>query len=132
MLQTTVQRRIALLVYADIGAAHDYLVRVFGLGSGAIERDADGRAVHGEVQAGDGVIWLHRVAPEFGLASPKDLGAATAMMAVMVDDVDAHYEHVRAQGATVVMPPTDQPYGVREYSVRGPEGELWSFMTALD
>jgi MerR family transcriptional regulator, thiopeptide resistance regulator len=115
MLDTTVQRRISILVYEDIETAHDYLVRVFGLGAGPLERDGEGRVVHGEVQAGDGVIWLHRVSPGFGLASPKTLGASTGMLAVMVD-----------------YGPTNQPYGVREYGARGPEDELWSFMTPLD
>jgi uncharacterized glyoxalase superfamily protein PhnB len=84
------------------------------------------------VQGGDGVIWLHRVSPGFGLASPKSLGAATGMLAVMVDDVDAHHARVRAAGARVDYAPTDQPYGVREYGARGPEGELWAFMSPLD
>jgi DNA-binding transcriptional MerR regulator len=34
MLDTTVQRRISYLVYADISSVYDYLVRVFGLGPG--------------------------------------------------------------------------------------------------
>ncbi|MGH3646062.1 MAG: MerR family transcriptional regulator [Micromonosporaceae bacterium] len=66
MLDTAVRRRIPGLVYADIQAAHDYLVRVFGLEPGRLDRDGDGHVTHAEVTAGDGVIWLHRVAPEFG------------------------------------------------------------------
>ncbi len=132
MLDATIQRRISILVYDDIEAAHDYLVGVFGLGSGGLTRDADGRATHGEVFAGDGVIWLHRVAPEFGLRSPKELGSSTGMTAVLVDDVDAHFARVREHGVRVAYGPVDQPYGFREYTVTGPEGELWSFMSPLD
>ena len=51
MLDATIQRRISILVYDDIEAAHDYLVAVFGLGAGGLTRDADGRATHGEVFA---------------------------------------------------------------------------------
>ena len=132
MLETTVQRRISLLVCEDIAAMHDYLVRVYGLGAGTVERDEDGRAIHGEVRAGDGVIWLHRVSPDFKLASPRMLGAATACTAVVVDDVDAHHAHAVAEGASIAYPPTDQPYGMREYGTHDPEGHLWSFMTPLD
>lgn len=88
--------------------------------------------MHGEVQAGDGVIWLHQVSPRFGLASPKSLGAATGTTAVMVEDVDAHHRHAVAEGAEIIYPPTDMPYGYREYSARDPEGGLWSFMKPLD
>ena len=132
MLDSTVQRRISILVYDDIAAMQAYLVRVFGLGAGPLQYDDDGRCVHGEVRAGDGEIWLHRVSPEFGLASPAGAGVATATTAVMVDDVDAHHQQAVAEGADVVYPPTDMPYGVREYSARDPEGGLWSFMTTAD
>ncbi len=131
MLDTTVQRRISILVYADLEAAYDYLVRVFGLGPGNLTRDDDGRVVHGELQAGDGVVWLHPESAQFGLASPRTVGAATAMVAVMVDDVDAHFRHASEQGATIDYEPVDQPYGYREYSARDSEGGLWSFMKPL-
>ncbi|MEJ7584209.1 MAG: MerR family transcriptional regulator [Acidimicrobiales bacterium] len=132
MLEQTVQRRISVLVYSDLEAAYDYLVRVFGLGPGQLVRDNTGRVVHGEVQAGDGVVWLHAEATEFALSSPRSLGAATASLAVLVEDVDAHFTHASANGANVVYGPIDQPYGYREYSARDAEGHLWSFMRSLD
>ncbi|MBF6558375.1 MAG: MerR family transcriptional regulator [Acidimicrobiales bacterium] len=132
MLDTTVQRRIALLVYRDLEASYDYLIRVFGLGPGQLARDEAGRIVHGELQAGDGVIWLHPELPSMGLSSPKAVGATTACMAVMVDDVDAHFRHASEQGAPIEYEPVDQPYGYREYGARDSEGHLWSFMKPLD
>jgi DNA-binding transcriptional MerR regulator len=132
MLDTTVQRRIGILVYADLESAFEFLVRVFGLGPGELTRDADGRVVHAEIQVGDGVVWLHVESPEFGLASPRSLQAATSSTAVMVDDVDAHFRHASEQGATIDYEPVDQPYGYREYSARDSEGGLWSFMKPLD
>ena len=132
MLDATVQRRIAILVYSDLEEAFDFLVRVFGLGPGELTRDSDGHVVHGELQAGDGVVWLHPEAPQFGLSSPRTLGAATASVALIVDDVDAHHRHAVEQGATIDYAPVDQPYGYREYSARDSEGALWSFMKPLD
>lgn len=88
--------------------------------------------VHGEVYAGDGVIWMHREAPEFGLASPASLGAATHCMAVHVDDLDAHFARVTAAGGQITQEPTVMAYGVREYDARDAEGVLWSFMESLD
>jgi len=114
MLETTVQRRISILVYEDLEAAHDYLTEVFGLGPGEITRDEAGRALPAELQAGDGVIWLHPESPKFALSSPKSLGAATAMTAVIVDDVDAHHRHAAEKGAVIDYEPVDQPYGYRE------------------
>jgi uncharacterized glyoxalase superfamily protein PhnB len=132
MLDTTVQRRISILVYKDLEAAYEFLTRAFGLGPGTLDRDKEGQVVHGEIQAGDGVVWLHPESPKWGLASPRSLGGATGMVAVMVDDVDAHYRHAREQGAVIDYEPVDQPYGYREYSARDLEGGLWSFMKPLD
>ncbi len=74
---------------------------------------------------------VEQAAAEFGLASPRSVGAATASVVVMVDDVDAHHGHAAARGAEVVYEPVDQPYGYREYSARDLEGGLWSFMKEL-
>ena len=123
-------RRITLLVYRDISAGHAYLVDVLGLAAGPISYDGD-RAVHGEVHAGDGVVWLHREAPEHRMVSPLTTGTVTASLAVLVDDVDARHARVAATGAAIDYEPTNMPYGVREYSVRDPEGHLWSFQTPL-
>lgn len=131
MLDTPVQRRIALLVYRDLQAAYDFLIRVFGLGPGELTRDDTGRIVHGEVQAGDGVLWLHPELPEHRLLSPESAGATTACMAVMVDDVDAHFRLASSQGASIRYEPVDQPYGYREYGALDSEGHIWSFMKPL-
>lgn len=132
MLDTTVQRRISILVYSDLEDAFEYLVRVFGLGPGQLSHNEAGDVVHGEIQAGDGVIWLHPESSPFGLSSPRSLGAATAMVAVMVEDVDAHFRHAAAEGAPIEYEPVDQPYGYREYGARDNEGGLWAFMKPLD
>lgn len=132
MLDTAVQRRISILVYDDMAAAYEYLTDVFGLTGGQVTRDDEDNIVHAELQAGDGVVWLHPSSEQFGLASPRSVGAATASMAVMVDDVDAHHEHAASKGAEILYEPVDQPYGYREYSVRDPEGGFWSFMKPLD
>jgi uncharacterized glyoxalase superfamily protein PhnB len=48
---------------------------------------------------------------------------------VVVDDPDAVHDRAAAAGADVVMPLTDQDYGSRDFAVRDPEGNLWSFGT---
>jgi len=74
MLDDTVQRRIPIpiLVCDDIAAMHAWLVRVFGLGAGRLEHDTEGRCVHGELKAGDGVIWLHQVSPPIRAGLTQD------------------------------------------------------------
>jgi catechol 2,3-dioxygenase-like lactoylglutathione lyase family enzyme len=39
-------------------------------------------------------------------------------------DLDGTFERVRAAGAEVVQEPTEQPYGIRDFAVRDPAGNL--------
>jgi len=48
-----------------------------------------------------------------------------------VEDVDAFHEEVVARGAEVILPPTDQGYGLREIRVRDPFGYILAFGQAL-
>src|ERR1035437_7951853 len=43
------QRIVTVLIYADIEAAHDFLVESFGFTAGGINRNAEGEVMHGEV-----------------------------------------------------------------------------------
>ncbi len=130
--EAAITRRLTLLVYKDIEAAQRYLVDVFGFAAGELTRDDGGAVVHGEVYAGDGLIWMHRESEEYRLASPATVGRATHCMAVHVDDAAAHCQRARDAGAEIVYEPAEMPYGVLEYGVRDSEGGLWSFMQPLE
>ena len=52
-------------------------------------------------------------------------------MAIMVDDVDAHYRSAVERGANIRYEPVDQPYGYREYSAVDIGVHMWSFMKPL-
>ena len=123
------ERIIPVLTYQDIPAAHDFLVHAFGFNSGGVSRDGAGQPIHGEVRAGDAPIWLHRVATEHRLTSPRAADVANTGLFLYVDDVDAHYERACTAGAIIDSPPVDQPYGQREYGARDPEGHRWWFAT---
>lgn len=64
--------------------------------------------------------------------SPADQDAVAALVAkgalngvhFHADDLDAAFEQVRAAGAEIVEEPTDQPWGVRDFAVRDPSGNL--------
>src|SRR5262249_9129106 len=102
----------------------------FGFEAGGVERDADGRAVHGEVRVGTAPIWLHRVTAEHHLESPQAVDLANGGLVVQVADGDAHYAHARDAGARIDGEPVDQPYGQREYGAKDPEGHRWWFASA--
>ncbi|HMK97933.1 MAG TPA: VOC family protein [Acidimicrobiales bacterium] len=127
---TTRQEVQAVLVYEDIEGSQQYLVKTFGFVPGELHRAPDGTAVHGEVTVGSTAIWMHRVTHEHGLDSPKNLGYASGQLVVYVDDVDAHHQRVTAAGGHPTTP-TNQAYGLRDYSVFDNEGHLWTFASCL-
>ena len=45
------------------------------------------------------------------------------------DDPDALFKRAVQHGAAVIDEPNDKDYGSREFSVRDPEGNRWSFGT---
>jgi uncharacterized glyoxalase superfamily protein PhnB len=120
---------IPVVPYADIRAAHDFLVEVLGFASAGLVEAGDGHVVHGEVRAGGRRIWLHEEAG--GLTAPRSSGSASGGIVVHVADVDAHFAHAQASGATILREPTDEDYGQREYGVQDPEGHAWYIATPL-
>ena len=122
---------IPVLVYADVEAAHDFLVGVFGFTTGGLHRLDDGTVVHAEVRHGDAAIWLHPETAEHELASPRAAAVSHGGLSVVVPDVDAHHARAEAAGARIDSPPTDQDYGLREYGVRDPENHRWWFSSPL-
>ena len=50
---------------------------------------------------------------------------------VVCDDPDALFTRATAAGAEVIQGLTDEDYGSRGFSVRDPEGNIWSFGTYL-
>jgi MerR family transcriptional regulator, thiopeptide resistance regulator len=122
---------VPLLVYRDIEAAHEFLVKAFAFTPGGLERTPDGTVVHGEVHAGTQVIWLHRVMEEEDGWLSAEGSPTTGELVVRVEDVDAHCERARAAGAEIEYGPMDQDYGVREYGARDLERRRWAFVTPL-
>lgn len=47
-----------------------------------------------------------------------------ARVVLATADLDGTFERLQADGIDVVQEPTDQPYGVRDFAVRDPAGNL--------
>jgi uncharacterized glyoxalase superfamily protein PhnB len=115
-----------VLVYDDAHAAIDFLERAFGFERTQVHEGDDGKVVHAELRAGDAFVALSST----GTGDPVyQQGAHQTVVYAEVDKVDPLFERARQAGAEVVMEPTDQEYGSRDFSVRDPEGNVWAFGT---
>jgi PhnB protein len=121
------------LFYDDVARAARFLQDAFGFGLGFTSPDAHGGLAHAQLVHGSALIMLgHAGAGGLGLAkSAATLGALHAGVYVFVEDVDAHFEHARAAGAKVLLPPADQLWGDRMYCAVDPEGQFWMFAKRL-
>ena len=115
------------VLYEDVAAALDFLTTAFGFTEHLRIAGEDGTVRHAEVRLGDGEVMMGQPGPDY--RSPHRTGHRSQMIHVYVDDVDAHFAHAKAAGATIVTEPEDQFYGDRRYSARDPEGHEWHFAT---
>jgi uncharacterized glyoxalase superfamily protein PhnB len=103
--------------YPDVGAAAEWLCKAFGFTVRL--RIANHRI---QLNVGDGAI----VVVESAHASDHAHGVM-----VRVDDVDSHYEHAAKNGAKMLQPPADYPYGERQYTAQDPAGHRWKFSQSI-
>jgi uncharacterized glyoxalase superfamily protein PhnB len=118
------------LRYRDAPAAIAWLGAACGFAERLVVPGPDGTIGHAELGLGPGTVMLGTAGDdELGPDAPRDSGAASVGLYVYVDDVDAHHARAVAAGAEVARALEDTDYGSREYTVRDPEGHLWSFGT---
>jgi uncharacterized glyoxalase superfamily protein PhnB len=108
----------------DARALIRFLVDVVGFEETAVYGDGDS-VHHAELSwpLGGGIM----------LGSVRDDGwaleAGTFGAYVVADDIDGLYERVLAGGAEILDKPHDTDYGSRDFALRDPEGNRWSFGT---
>ncbi|OIJ87220.1 VOC family protein [Streptomyces colonosanans] len=116
------------LLYSDASAAIKQLTEAFGFTELSVYEDEDGSVLHAELAQGSGAVMLGSK----GRGGPFDeamRNAGPCGVYVVVDDADAHHRRAVEHGAEILMPPTDQEYGSRDYMARDVEGNIWSFGT---
>lgn len=120
---------VPYLLYADAGAAMDWLIKVFGFTERARDKNSDGTVRHAElVLDGGGVIMLGSPGADF--RGPAKLGAATQLICITITELPAHRARAQAAGATI------SEIGIRanrarSYTVDDPEGHSWYFSEPL-
>ena len=120
---------IAFLTYDDAEAAVDWLERAFGFERSSVH-EANGKVAHAELRFGEGMIMLGPAGKnDFGLRTPRELGAVSQGVYLIVDDIAEQHDRARTSGAEILRELADTDYGSREFMARDPEGNIWSFGT---
>ena len=108
---------IPVLSYADVTEAADWLCAAFGL-------EVRLRIANHRMQLvyGDGAV----IATDGG----ETAGEGHSVI-VRVEDVDAHHEQAVAARARILQPPTDYPFGERQYTAEDLGGHRWTFSQSI-
>jgi uncharacterized glyoxalase superfamily protein PhnB len=126
------------LIYEDVGTAIDWLCGAFGFKERLRAGGPDGKAGHAQLSTGDGAIVLGPARVGTGFASPDRVefrpprpNEVSQSLSVRVDDVDRHFAHARQFGARILSPPTDYPFGERQYTAEDLAGHRWTFSQSI-
>ncbi len=103
------------LAYADVVQATDWLCKAFGF---TVRLRIGGHRA--ELVYGDGAV----IVMEGGSRGPQ-------FVLVRVEDADGHHEQALAAGARISGPPTDYPYGERQYNAEDLGGHRWTFSQSI-
>jgi uncharacterized glyoxalase superfamily protein PhnB len=118
-----------IIGYRDLGAAIDWLCRVFSFEPQEVIKNDDGSYAHVELRLGAGVIMPTSFDKGGDADNPWNQPLTTQGLYVALDSVDSHFAHAVAEGAEIPRPLADTDYGSREYTAKDLEGNLWSFGT---
>jgi catechol 2,3-dioxygenase-like lactoylglutathione lyase family enzyme len=69
-----------------------------------------------------GGMYLHLCAHD---TWKRPLGGGAVV--IFCDEIDAFHEEVKGRGATIRLAPTDEPYGMRDFVVSDPDGNVLTF-----
>lgn len=116
------------LRYRDPDAAIAWLADALGFTAKDVFRDDAGAVAHAELTFGEGMIMLGGMPPE-GATGRLTYEQGVTSTYAYADDPDALFARATAAGAQVAAPLRDTEYGSREFSIRDPEGHVWSFGT---
>lgn len=114
---------VPILIYEDVGYAIDWLCRAFGF-SERLRAEREGVIGHAQLAVAEGALMLGRQGGPFRTPSTDGV---TQYVHVTVTDVDRHYEHAKACGARIIQPPTEMPFGERQYTAQDHAGHWWTF-----
>jgi uncharacterized glyoxalase superfamily protein PhnB len=112
-----------VLPVADVAATASYFRDVLGFEIDFLEGEPP---VHGRVKQGDGSfgfpVYIH-----LSQAPPAEVRPSGELRIHVGRDLDGLFEAYRALGVAIVFAPTSQPWGLREFAVREPNGHVLRF-----
>jgi uncharacterized glyoxalase superfamily protein PhnB len=109
--------------YRDLAAGARFLVDSFGFVQRQAHEDDNGKIQYVELSLNGEPLGLGPLTE----GSMFDTGPAVVY--ISLDEVDTMHQRAVAAGTEVLMAPTDQDYGSRDFVAKDHEGNVWCFGT---
>jgi uncharacterized glyoxalase superfamily protein PhnB len=118
--------------FSDADAGLAWLKEALGFVEHGVYRGDDGSIQHGELRLGN--AWIMIGTEAAGDQDPTSSAGASrwgrragmGFVYLAVDDAAEAFERARRAGAEVISELEERDYGGREFSLRDPEGNVWS------
>ena len=125
---------IPCLSYNDAPAAIDWLCKSFGFQKKMVVPAGENKIAHAQLTIGDSMIMVNSsgMETEFSklIKTPSEVGSVvtqTPYVILSAEEIDAHYENAKSNGAKIIQQLAEQDYGGKNFSCYDIEGHLWSF-----
>ena len=119
------------VLYRDANTGIEWLKTVLGFTEHVVFRNAEGTVEHAELLFGNGMLMVGT----YGLnkenaawhCMPSDAGGkVTGGSYLLLKDCTPVWERAQTAGAEVLLPLRTMSYGGQAFTLRDPEGHLWS------
>ena len=122
---------IPSLRYKDAPAAIAWLEQTFGFERHAVYDGPDGTVAHAELRFGNSMVMLGSASNESPLRhlylTPAEIdGRVTSPLYLIVKDCTSVYAQAVAAKADIIVEMKTMEYGGKAFTVRDPEGYLWT------
>jgi uncharacterized glyoxalase superfamily protein PhnB len=122
---------IPSVLFRDANAGIEWLKKALGFTEHAVYRDGDGNVQHAELLFGNGMLMVGTAGlnsqTAAWMALPSEVGGKnTGGSYLIVKDCTPVWEQAQAAGAEVMLPLRTMDYGGQAFTVRDPDGHLWS------
>ena len=118
--------------YRDAKAAIEWFCTVLGFEKKLVVPAGPSAIAHAQLTFGSGMIMLSSANDtEYGklMCTPDEVGGKNTQSSLIYipdDEIEAHFENAKAQGVQFLVELRSEEYGGRYYSLKDPEGHLWS------
>ena len=114
---------VPVLIYDDVAKALEWLCAAFEFVERLRAAGPDGDITHAQLDIAEGAIIVGKQGGPF----TAQTSVVNQYVHITVENVDSHSEHAKHVGAEIVEPPSNMPWGERQYTARDHAGHWWAF-----